>query len=319
VRNIFNYYQKIIGRQNDFGNSTINVQFMGDAASEIIKDHLNQTNPLMISRFGANEINIILNYIFTDYPWFKNLFNPLKGIPYIWRYKKGIIENLHNVAGFFPIDRKSLDDFVELSINDIKEIDILGSWLNHEKFLYPSMKKDLIKVGHLDLTPVTNHTNPWTSVLKDRKVLVVHPFSETIKQQYARRRLLFKNPDLLPDFELITLKAVQSVAGNGNLTKFKNWFEALNYMKEEVGRIQFEIAIIGCGAYGMPLAAHIKRIGKKAFHLGGETQIIFGIKGKRWEGSSYNYNNLFYNEYWIRPLLSDTPADIKKVEDGCYW
>ena len=45
----------------------------------------------------------------------------------------------------------------------------------------------------------------------------------------------------------------------------------------------FDVAIIGCGAYGMPLAAMLKQAGKQAIHLGGATQLLFGIKGKRWE------------------------------------
>jgi hypothetical protein len=61
------------------------------------------------------------------------------------------------------------------------------------------------------------------------------------------------------------------------------------------------------------LAAHIKRMGKKAVHLGGSTQFMFGITGKRWEG------NPFINEHWVRPSLEETPAKAALVEGGCYW
>ena len=46
---------------------------------------------------------------------------------------------------------------------------------------------------------------------------------------------------------------------------------------------RFDIAIIGCGAYGLPLAAKLKKEGRQAIHLAGVTQLMFGIKGKRWE------------------------------------
>lgn len=45
-------------------------------------------------------------------------------------------------------------------------------------------------------------------------------------------------------------------------------------------KIDYDICLIGCGAYGFPLAAHAKRKGKKAVHLGGALQLLFGIKGK---------------------------------------
>lgn len=35
--------------------------------------------------------------------------------------------------------------------------------------------------------------------------------------------------------------------------------------------MEFDIAIIGCVDYGFPLAAHIKRIGKQATHIGDAT------------------------------------------------
>lgn len=49
-------------------------------------------------------------------------------------------------------------------------------------------------------------------------------------------------------------------------------------MKDEIDKQDYDIALIGCGAYGFPLAAHIKRSGKKAIHLGGALQLLFGIK-----------------------------------------
>jgi len=65
------------------------------------------------------------------------------------------------------------------------------------------------------------------------------------------------------------------------------------------------------------LAGYIKSLGKKAVHLGGATQILFGIKGKRWEERS-DFKQLF-NKYWIRPLETEKPINYKKIEGGCYW
>ena len=44
--------------------------------------------------------------------------------------------------------------------------------------------------------------------------------------------------------------------------RFDDWFQALWYMYEEISKIDYEIAIIGCGAYGFPLAGLIKKDGK---------------------------------------------------------
>jgi len=68
----------------------------------------------------------------------------------------------------------------------------------------------------------------------------------------------------------------------------------------------------------MNLGAFIKRdLGKTALHLGGLTQILFGIRGRRWEADS-KYNAL-YTDSWTRALPHETPSANARVENGCYW
>ena len=65
-------------------------------------------------------------------------------------------------------------------------------------------------------------------------------------------------------------------------------------MIEKCIRLEFDVAIIGCGAYGFPLANEIKKMGKVAIHLAGATQLMFGIVGKRWE-EEYIYSDFKRN------------------------
>jgi len=155
--------------------------------------------------------------------------------------------------------------------------------------------------------------HPWTNALEGKRILVISPYSKTIKKQYKKRAKLFSNKNILPKFHLITLTSVNSVGGETN--GFKTWFEALSHMEKEISKIEFDIAILGCGAYGFPLAAYIKRKGKKAVHLGGSTQLLFGIFGKRWETSHFS----LINKYWVRPAEDERPKNYKSIEDGCYW
>ena len=106
----------------------------------------------------------------------------------------------------------------------------------------------------------------------------------------------------------------------GEKTEFKTWFDALDFMKKQMDQTDYDIALIGCGAYGMHLAAHAKRMGKKSFHLGGTLQLLFGIIGKRWEidRSIYQYKQ-FFNEHWTRPMNEEKPENSHLIEDGCYW
>ena len=49
--------------------------------------------------------------------------------------------------------------------------------------------------------------------------------------------------------------------------------------------------------------------------MGGATQLLFGIKGARWDNST----GWRYNEYWVRPDESEQCKNQSIVEGGCYW
>lgn len=235
-------------------------------------------------------------------------------------FKHSQAQALCNNAGFFPYpDDKAMMKYLSLAVEDMKQVDILGSWRYNELCFKHELQR-AIKVDRELMTPLLTD-NPWSSALKGKRVLVIHPFAETIQFQYKRREALFPNTNILSEFTLFTLKAVQTQLGNKS--EFKDWFEALQWMKDEMDKIDYDICLIGCGAYGFHLAAHCKRKGKQAIHLGGVLQLLFGIKGKRWESegcyrTTYRYID-YYNDNWVRPSDAERPIQADLVEGGCYW
>lgn len=286
-----------------------------DKASQLIIDTLMDDKPCMIGRFGSTELACIMNYVGVKSKK-KQLLKYISGKANPWWWDKNIITQMQLWSGFFPPTVDKIEQFCELMIADASQVDILGSWLSDE-FYFEEQMKNIIKVKLDFLNPFFSKV-AWTIALQGKKVLVVHPFSKTIESQYKKRELLFEN-NLLPDFELKTIKAVQSIAGEK--TDFTDWFEALEYMKAEIDKVDYDICLIGCGAYGFPLAAHVKRMGKKGFHIGGGLQLLFGISGKRWEKGNFNdsYNYKIMNEHWVRPGKDETPQNADTVEGSCYW
>jgi len=284
-------------------------------ASSLIEDSLRSNQPLMVARLGAVELSSVANYYSVKHHP-NNFLGYIKGNSEAFWWDAKTLQNMSNNAGFFPSTPQNLEKFAKMMLEDMAEVDILGSWLWQEK-LFDHQLRQAKRISLFDLEPY-NHANPWSYALEGKTVLVIHPFVESIKAQYKKREQLFPNPRILPQFELKTIKAIQSIANN--YTGFKNWFDALEYMQNKISRTDFDVAIIGCGAYGFPLAAHVKRMGKQAVHLGGATQTLFGIKGKRWEEKKeHQIVAGMMNEHWIRPLAKETPKGIKNVEGGCYW
>lgn len=281
---------------------TISLKAVKDSLCEnLIREELLSSKPSMIGRFGSTEIKAVL------YPKLPFFISPF--------LKNRVLQNMATLSGFFPSNSETIKAFSQLMYQDMGQLDILGSWRIEEFLLrehFPNAKLVELKC----LEPYFSE-NPWTEILDGKKVLVVHPFSTTIERQYHKNREhLFANKRVLPKFQsLKTVKAVQTIAGTkGN---FSNWFEALDSMKAAIDEKDYDVAILGCGAYGFPLAAHVKRCGKKAVHLGGATQILFGIRGKRWD--THPVISGFYNEHWVRPAPEDVPSGAAKVENGCYW
>lgn len=284
-------------------------------AGDYIKDLLTSDQPCMISRFGTSEIAAtIVYYNIIDQRNFlhKSLLYIKGKLGYFW-WDKAVVYGMCNNAGFFPAENRFLHQFGERMIQDIQHIDVLGSWIDAEQIV-STFLKDAVRVPLQDLEPYY-YDHPWSEALKGKTVLVIHPFEQSIQNQYRKRHLLFKDARVLPDFDLKTLKAVQSIAENNVI--YQNWFDAFADMCEQIENTKFDIAIIGAGAYGLPLAAFVKKIGKKAVHLGGATQILFGIRGARWDERPF-FQQLF-NEHWVRPLASEIPQRFTAVEGGCYW
>lgn len=300
-------------------------EFDRNKSNKYIYDLLVSDKPCMISRYGTGEIGIVSNYltVHNNESIFKKCMRYITGNTGLPWWDELFFNSMRLNAGIFPESIETLERFSERYIQDSKEIDLLGSFNYTEKFM--PLRKDVINV-HLECLYPFWAEQPWTIALENKKVLVVHPFVETIASQYNNRENIFEDKRILPKYELILLRAVQSNAGGE--VPFKDWFEALKYMEDEISKIDFDICILGCGAYGLPLAAHVKRLGKKAIHLGGGSQLLWGIKGKRWDNNAYLWKNLpqlntnyssLYNDYWVRPSSVETPKNAIKVEGACYW
>lgn len=296
-----------------------------DKASEMIYNLLMADKPCMIARFGAFELATLVNYLGVK-DSNHSIIKFIKGEQPEWWWNERLIKYMNTNAGFFPPTHQAITQFCDLMMEDMKELDLLGSWVKNEVWFTNEL--EYIQRVHLRLLEPFWANKPWTRCLKGKRVVVVHPFAEDILVQYINNRtLLFNNLDTLPEFaSLRTVKAVQSLGGEDN--GFKDWFDALKWMEDEIDKEDYDVCLIGCGAYGFPLAAHVKRQGKKAVHLGGALQLLFGIRGKRWENPSYgirewgipygSYSSLM-NKYWVRPGEGGRPKNANQVEGGCYW
>lgn len=286
----------------------------GESAAELLRNALVADKPCLVSRFGACEMEAVLRGIDIQRkaPTLWKILLMVVGEGGVFWWDNSIKARLCWNAGFFPPTNGAMEDFANRVCKDVSQIDVLVSWLPGEKQLRKFYTENLKVIPFESLEPFWSN-DPWTSSLSGKKVLVVHPFSDTIKAQYEKRAVLFNDSRILPEFHLITYRTISSFAGN--VTPYDTWFEALDKMCGDIAKIDFDVALIGCGAYGMSIGAFVKReLKRKAVHLGGALQLLFGIKGGRWDENP-KYGKGLYNKYWVRPFDSDKVQNFNWVAD----
>ena len=305
-----NHYSSLIGLK-----SLPLKRLDGLATNHEIARLIEAQSPCMIARFGSGEVGAMLRI-----ERYKQLNAIEAAYEFIVCEGKAFWSDanwagLRLNAGFFSVNQKLLEQFLAEMMVACQYVDILGSWTKPES-RYQNLLSNASITDLPNLEPYFC-SEPWSASLAGKKVLVIHPYAELINDQYhKKRKVLFPGSTCLPEFELYCLKAVQTIAGNPD-PRFRTWFDALGWMEYEAMKFEFDVALIGCGAYGFPLAARLKRNGKKAVHLGGALQILFGIKGSRWD--ERREFSAMYNQYWVRPGTEQQPQNYESIEDGCYW
>ena len=264
--------------------------------NDIISSYFLSSQPFMVSRAADIACKIASCVIFKKIPIFEHL-------------KKQALVNM----GVYPNDEDNLQKFAHDYCDSIKNVDVMGVWAVPD---YDWLVNTYCPQAHYTrlwgLEPY-HHPNPWSEHLRNKKVLVIHPFEQSIINNYKNRDQLFENKNVLPKFELKTIKAEQNLSN-----KNSNYFESMQRMQDRIASVDFDIAIIGCGASGLPIASFIKKeLHKTAIHMGGATQILFGIIGRRWE--AYPQTRKLINQHWTRPLPEEIPDSAMLVEGGCYW
>jgi hypothetical protein len=272
--------------------------------NDYIAEIIRSGKPAAIGKIGTNELYAVYN------------FHCSQGVNVKWK-DADKNRQLYYVAGIFPPKAEIFNKFSEEFLQCLSRIDLLAVWFNKGESRIIKHYAGAAKLTQLRSLEPYYHQKPWARELYGKKVLVIHPFVETIKKQYLNNcKKIWQDINVLPEFELDVIKVPLS-AGIMR-SNFKDWFVTLDYLKGQMANKNFDIALIGAGAWGIPLAVHAKQLGKVGYHLGGATQILFGIKGKRWDVRKDDDFG-FYNTAWVRPSKEETPKTCVLVEEGVYW
>ena len=242
---------------------------------------------------------------------------------------------LYSTSGYY--DKKIIGDNFNFDItslsknyfNFIKHLELSVQHCETTQFfvheglvmsLLQTYKNDFINHYNIKNFTILNGTefqdriNDIFSMMNNKKVLAISSFDGLIKKQFESGNLykIYKNyPNII---KLETIKFPYCFHNNG---PHENYFETLEYIFNEIKKIDFDIAILGCGAYGHMLCHKIDtELKKDAIYVGGSIQTLFGIISSR----EKEHGKIKYDENWISKIPDEyKPANHKLIENGCYW
>jgi|TARA_X000001388_G_scaffold25909_1_gene18132 hypothetical protein len=276
--------------------------------NDYIRSCLIQSVPFAAGKIGGIECSAMQEYLRSKKKasWFK---------PMWW---STLASALYNNAGVFPETAHGLDHWAREYSDSLIDIDLMGVW--SPQFQEDHIIKEWAFMSNLCATRALEpfyHSQPWTRALESKKVLIISPFVKTIGNQYKNKTKVWNNleKDINPDFDIKFLKCPLSPALQAPTTD--SWLLSLKDMCDKIENIDFDVALIGAGAYSLPLCSFIKNKEKSAIHLGGGLQVMFGVKGNRW--LSHDIINKLFNEHWVFPSEDETPKNTHIVEGSCYW
>lgn len=321
-----------------------NVALSDSMSNALISGYVRGTNattkPFLLTRVGNAE-SIVAYYVYN------NDWDALE------KDHPGILNELRINAGVYPVTKEMVEFYTQEYTDAIRKSTIIGRWGVSGTFLQARQKnrfhiyQDMLiqnlflaengyqKIG--DIAPrytpihivhpralsvtesVYARIQPtWARYLTGKRVLFVSPFAKTMEMQYGKRELLWPKQyiaDILPEMRPVFVRAPFSAAGN---TPHDSWRTSLEKTDEAIKSVgHFDVALLSCGAYGMPLANRIHQRNMSAIYVGGALQLSFGIKGRRWEG--WAFFKEFVNEHWVRPSADETPDHARLIEGATYW
>lgn len=164
----------------------------------------------------------------------------------------------------------------------------------------------------------------WTHALGrlGKRILIVSPFVESFRRNLNNAKTACFGPDVKvwhDDQRFVFYKAFNCLVGN---RPHRWWKETLVRMQVDIARMmdQFDVALLSCGGYGLPLASWLHERGKSAVYVGGALQLLFGVTGKRWDDSDNpTIRRMLANPGWVRPLPEERIPNQEVVEGACYW
>ena len=223
-------------------------------------------------------------------------------------------------AGFFPADDDSLDQFARLYLEALPHADVMAVWFN------PGEQR--IVSEYCEQAPASSSCARCTACCTRNPGPRSSRASECWSSTRSRRRSSLSTRITGGSCSRIRRCCPSSSSRRcshrrpspATMTATRSWFDALAQTCERIGRESYDVALIGAGAYGLPIA-DIRQEPGSAGGAPGRSHAAALRHQRAPVGSrvSRATSSRCSTRYWVRPSAEETPEGASLVEGGCYW
>lgn len=248
----------------------------------------------------------------------------------VLRHRLTALEPLHPSSDLLPPGLESwsdatvagLDEFCVRYAAAAFGAEILAHWPTERQWdLHgsPLCAGRQVHIRASDLSPFSAlqaGVSPWTQALAGLRLMIVHPFEQSIRTQWGRRADISIVRDLMPDAQIEVIRPpILSHDPGRYWLGDRRWVDQLAGTLDSVAAQEFDVALVAAGPLGLLIADGIRLLGRTAIHLGGTLQLLFGIRGGRWDRKAVYPDS---DDSWIRPIPEDVAPEIRGMEGGAY-
>jgi hypothetical protein len=217
--------------------------------------------------------------------------------------------------GIFPTDTDFILRFNEAFVQDLRQLDFYG-------LKAVGTEAAMLAAYHPDRSLVSRPDNCYLPSFAGQRLLLVSPIANLLAERANQKtfeavwakigKAWFHPADVVP---------VEIPFAMAPATRHR-FPSVLDLLDESMARIQaasFDVALVGASGLGIPIAARIKAMGKVAISIGGDLQILFGVRGRRWRERE-TWRQRYFTDAWIDvPPAYSFPEKDEMVEGGAYW
>jgi hypothetical protein len=229
-------------------------------------------------------------------------------------------------SGVFPADPGFYREWGALLADSVRQHDCVGLFPDAHRQQLELLRR--LEIGsdvliyldqEPDRSPRADDARCWLPSLKGRRLLLVHPFAELLRSRADRETfeaVWAKTGKRW--FDPAAVDALEFPYGTDPATheRFPTARDLLDEITDDIARRDFDVALIGAGGLGDPIAAFVKGLGKVGFCLGGHTQVLFGVIGDRWRDNE-EWQRDYFNDAWISTPEDSRPDQVPAGEH--YW